>query len=289
LSAGGGREAHGPRTTGALLAAAAARLSASATPQLDAQLLLAATTGRTRSSVMAFPERPVGGYQIAAFELAVERRARGEPLAYITGEREFFSLPLRVTSDVLVPRPETELLVEELLARMPPAAQWRVLDLGTGSGAIALAVKHARPQAEVVAADASPAALEVARANGRRLGLEVSYRCSVWFEGLGAARYEAILCNPPYVRSDDPAFAAELRFEPRLALDGGADGLDAIRVVLGAAPRHLEPGGWLLLEHGFDQRPAVLALAASHGFGVLAVRNDLAGRPRVLVLEGPAA
>ena len=255
------------------------------TPRLDAELLVAAAAGCGRSAVVAFPERTVPAGAVQAFHAALRRRADGEPLAYVLGEKEFFSLVLAVTPDVLIPRPETELLVEELLARVPRGARAAVLDLGTGSGALALAIKHHRPEAAVTGADASVAALAVARANGRRLDLNVAWRESTWFEALGDARYEAIVCNPPYVESSDPALAEALAFEPRAALDGGPDGLAALRRVLADAARHLAPGGLLLLEHGAEQRPALLKLAAAQGFEVLAACADLAGRARALVLR----
>ena len=307
------------RRYGEAVRAAARSLSAgSATPLLDAQLLLAAACGVSRSSVLAFPERELTVAAGERFAAAVVRRAQGEPLAYLVGERDFFSLTLRVAPAVLVPRPETEHLVEEALARLPapapergsraaedgapaaedgvpaaedgaPAAEdearSRVLDLGTGSGAIALAIKWQRPDVDIVGADVSPEALAVARANGERLGLEVRWVVSDWFAGLDGRRFDLILCNPPYVRSGDPHFDGALRFEPRGALDGGPDGLDAVRRVLAGAPRHLAPEGALLLEHGYDQRQAIAALAAGQRFEIAGGGRDLAGLDRYLVLR----
>jgi len=314
------------RRYGEAVRAAARSLSAgSATPLLDAQLLLAAACGVSRSSVLAFPERELTVAAGERFAAAVARRAQGEPLAYLVGERDFFSLTLRVAPAVLVPRSETEHLVEEALARLPapapergsraaedgapaaedgapaaedgapaaedgaPAAQHeapaRVLDLGTGSGAIALAIKRQRPDVDIVGADVSPEALAVARANGERLGLEVRWVVSDWFAGLDGRRFDLILCNPPYVRSGDPHFDGALRFEPRGALDGGPDGLDAVRRVLAGAPRHLESEGALLLEHGYDQRQEIAALAAAQRFEVTGGGRDLAGLDRYLVLR----
>ena len=277
-----------PETVGTLLSwAVRALTTATDTPLLDAELLLAFITGRPRSSVLAFPERSVRTAQADELERLVERRVRGEPLAYLVRAQEFFSLPLRVTPAVLIPRPETELLVEEALARLPLGAKRAVLDLATGSGAIALALKSQRPDLDVTASDVSAAALTVARANAERLGLAVQLVESDWFAALGGRRFDLVACNPPYVASGDRAFAA-LGYEPRLALDGGRDGLDALRTVLAGAAAHLTADGVLLLEHGHDQRPELLDLAAAHGWEALAVHDDLAGQERVVVLRAAA-
>jgi release factor glutamine methyltransferase len=264
---------------------AAARLAvASDTPRLDAELLLAHVAGVSRSVVLAFPERVLTCELTALFEALVGRRCAGEPLAYLVGEKEFYSLTLAVGPSVLVPRPETEHLAEAALARF---AEWRrpaVLDLGTGSGALALAIKRERPDAVVVGADSSEAALRVARANGMLLGLDVEWVLSDWFAALGGRRFAAIVCNPPYLESGDPHFETGIAFEPRAALDGGADGLGAIRRVLRDAPAHLEPGGVLLLEHGHAQQRAVCGLAAECGCEVLDAARDLAGRDRYVVV-----
>jgi release factor glutamine methyltransferase len=267
----------------ALAAAAAVLAEVSDSPRLDAELLLAFAAARPRSSVLAYPERAILGEVAARFAGLVERRARGEPLAYLTGEREFFSLPLAVSPEVLVPRPETELLVELALAVVECVAEPTVLDVGTGSGAVALAVKRARPEARVTATDRSSAALAVARANAARLTLDVRFVESHWFEKLGGERFDVIVSNPPYVRSAEVGGA--LAFEPRLALDGGADGLDAYRALFAGAAEHLvSPRGVLLVEHGAEQRPELVALAARSGWRVAAAHEDLAGKPRVLEL-----
>ncbi|HEX7079511.1 MAG TPA: peptide chain release factor N(5)-glutamine methyltransferase [Gammaproteobacteria bacterium] len=276
------------RRYGEAVAAGTRALSGGESGRLDAQLLLAHAAGVARSVVLAFPEREVDPAALARFEALVARRAAGEPLAYLIGEKEFFSLPLAVEPAVLVPRPETEHLVDEALARLPPAAEAPgrdvvVLDLGTGSGALALALKRQRPDLRVVGADRSAAALRVARANGERLGLDVCWVRSDWLAAFREAAFDAILCNPPYVRSGDPAFERGLRFEPRDALDGGADGLDAIRQVLAGAGRHLKPSGLLLLEHGHDQRADVAAIARAHGLVLVAAGRDLAGVDRYAV------
>lgn len=204
------------------------------------------------------------------------RRAAGEPVAYILGRKEFYGLELAVDPAVLIPRPETELLVDLALDRNPAS----VLDVGTGSGAIALAIKRHRPGARVVATDASAAALEVARRNALRFNLEVELRHGRWFEPVAGERFEAIISNPPYVVVGDPHLAA-LPYEPRLALLGGADGLDGFRVLAREAPAHLLPGGWLLVEHGEGQHEAVRGLLEAAGLETTASWPDLAGIPRV--------
>lgn len=272
------------RTDDALAAGARLLAAVSETPRLDAELLIAFATRRTRSAVLAFPERALGAADAKLFRALLARRARGEPLAYLTEEREFFSLPLTVSPDVLIPRAETELLVELALAAVASTTRPVVLDVGTGSGAIALAIKRARGDAVVTATDQSAAALAVACANAARLALDVRFVESRWFEALGGETFDVIVSNPPYVRSAEVTGA--LAFEPRLALDGGADGLDAYRVLLAATGTHLAPRrGVLLVEHGADQRPQLVALAQAHGWRVAAAHADLAGRPRVLELD----
>jgi release factor glutamine methyltransferase len=282
------RAARSGPTVGALVSWAVRTLSgASDSPLLDAQVLLGFEIAQPRSTLLAFPERPVATAAAERFELAVARRARGEPVAYLVRRQEFFSLPLRVSPAVLIPRPETELLVEEALAHCPKGERRAVLDLATGSGAIALALKRARPELDVVASDTSAAALDVARANASTLGLDVRFVQSDWLAELAGARFDLIVCNPPYVASGDRAFA-ELAFEPRLALDGGSDGLDSLRAVLGSARAHLRGGGLLLLEHGHDQRVELLELATASGWRVVAAHPDLAGQARVVALATSA-
>jgi release factor glutamine methyltransferase len=271
---------------GVLAEAEAALAPCSDSPRLDAELLLAFVAARPRSSVLAFPERVLEPPVAAKFRALLARRVRGEPLAYLTGEREFFSLPLAVTPDVLVPRAETELLVEAALAGFGAGAAPAVLDLGTGSGAIALAIKQALPAARVTATDRSAAALEVARRNATRLELDVRFVESDWFAKLRGETFDVIVSNPPYVKSAE--VTGPLAHEPRLALDGGADGLDAYRALLSGGGEHLAARGMVVLEHGAEQRPALAALAAEHGWRVAAAHDDLAGRPRVLVLEAGA-
>jgi release factor glutamine methyltransferase len=268
------------------VAQALAEAKAQGVDRLDAQLLLARALSCSRSWLLVHDDAVLTPQQAAGFRAHMLCRADDEPLAYLLGEKEFHSLVLKVSADVLVPRPETELLVDwglellELLGRAQagPAQPW-VLDLGTGSGAIALAVKHARPNAQVSALDLSPGALAVAGANAGRLGLAIELLQGHWWGGVGDRRFDLVLSNPPYIRQDDPHLAA-LRHEPRIALTPGGDGLDALRAIVAGAADHLEPGGWLLLEHGHDQAQAVQTLLSEQGFVGVQTRSDLAGLPR---------
>ncbi|MBA3591422.1 MAG: peptide chain release factor N(5)-glutamine methyltransferase [Methylibium sp.] len=247
--------------------------------RLDAQALLSAVLRQPRAWLLAHDEAALEGEAQTRFQALLERRAQGEPLAYLLGEKEFFGLPLAVTPDVLVPRPDTETLVEWALELLPVDISMRVADLGTGSGAIALALARHRPLARITAVDASAAALAVARGNGERLGLGVEWLKSDWFEALAGRRFELIVSNPPYIAEGDIHLEA-LSHEPRQALTAGTDGLDAIRRIAAQAPARLEPGGWVLLEHGFEQAEAVAGLLAKAGFRDIAMRRDLGGRRR---------
>ena len=264
-----------------LLAAATRRLGGD-TARLDAELLLAHALGLSRAQLYARSEHEPDAAQAAAFERLVAARERGEPIAYLTGHREFWSLDLAVTPAVLIPRPETELLVELALARIAPDREMRVADLGTGSGAIALAIARERPRVRVVATDASPAALEVARGNAARLGLgNVTFASGDWCAALGADRFDAIVSNPPYVGAGDAHLReGDLRFEPVAALVSGRDGLDAIRQIVADARAHLVNGGWLLLEHGWDQAARVRSLLEDHGYADVESFRDAAGHER---------
>ena len=250
-------------------------------PALEAGVLLAHVLHVDRAWLAAHPGAEVTPEHAAAARTLFARRLRDEPAAYLVGEREFFGLAFRVTPDVLIPRPETELLVELALARMPPGQRLRVLDLGTGSGAIAVALALERPMAEVHASDASAAALAVAADNAARHGVQVRFVLGNWFEALPGSAYDLIVCNPPYVAEADAHWSGEIRFEPRLALEGGEDGLACIRAIVAGSPRYLQRGGWLLLEHGYDQGDACTKLLRCHAYVELADCNDLAGIGRV--------
>lgn len=248
--------------------------------RLDAQALLAQVFGQPRAWLLAHDDASLDADAHARFMALLERRAGGEPLAYLLGEKEFFGLTLAVTADVLVPRPDTETLVEWALELLPLDTAPRLLDLGTGSGAIALALARQRPAARISAVDASAAALAVARGNGERLGLAVEWVLGDWFAAFESARrFELIVSNPPYVAEGDAHLVA-LRHEPEQALTAGADGLNAIRRIVAGAPAWLTAGGWLLLEHGFEQGDAVAELLAQAGFRDIGSRHDLGGRTR---------
>lgn len=272
----------------ARLAAALALDTASA--RLEVQYLLQQVLKKPRAWLLAHPEAALEPEQQGAYTAMLERRLQGEPLAYILGEREFYSLKFRVTPATLIPRPETELLVELALQRMPEGQPLRVLDLGTGSGAIALSIAHHRPMAEVVAVDASAAALAVARENAVRLGIRnVNFMQGEWYAPLGAQRFDLIVSNPPYVAENDPHLQqGDLRFEPPSALASGADGLNDIRRIVADAGAHLERGGWLLLEHGYDQAAAVRALLRGAGLAEEFSACDLAGIERASGARLPA-
>src|SRR5690348_4403313 len=249
----------------------------------EAALLLRHVLGVSDAWLVAHADDSIDPAHVAAFRDLVARRAHGEPVAYLTGTRGFHALALRVTPDVLIPRPETELLVDCALQRIPRDAECAVVDLGTGSGAIALAIAKARPRAKVVATDASGAALAVARANADRLALRsVQFAQGDWCAALGDARFDLIASNPPYIAEGDPHLReGDLRFEPAAALASGSDGLDAIRIIVRDARARLRDGGWLLFEHGFDQGPAVRELLAAHDYAEVFTQRDLEARERV--------
>jgi release factor glutamine methyltransferase len=265
---------------GLTVAAALAQARSLGIDRLDAQLLVALAAGRDRPWVLAHGEADVDP---ALIDALFARRAAGEPLAYLTGRREFHGLTLLVTPAVLVPRPDTETLVDWSLELLTGPTGRRVIDLGTGSGAIALALKHAVPSAQVHALDASAAALEVARVNAARLALPVTFHQGAWWQAVAGLVFDLALANPPYVAPADPHLAA-LRHEPAMALvpqgDAG-DGLADIERIVAGAPAHLAAGAWLLIEHGAGQAPAVRSRLESQGFRRTITRPDLAGRPRV--------
>ena len=265
-------------TVAGLLRQAASRIDA-----VDARHLLQQVLGRSPGWLLAHADDEIAGDAAARYAALVERRAAGEPVAYLTGTRGFWSLELAVTPATLIPRPETELLVELALGRIPFDADTRIADLGTGSGAIALAIARERPRARVIATDASDAAIDVARGNATRNGIDhVEFRCGDWFAPLAGERFDLIASNPPYIALGDPHLdEGDLRYEPKDALSSGADGLDAIRAIVRAAPAHLRAGGWLLLEHGWEQGEAVRALLRNAGFVDVASERDLEQRERV--------
>jgi release factor glutamine methyltransferase len=266
-----------------LQAATVALAATSPTPRLDAEVLAMYVTGLPRTGLITRAGDALSPEQEARLQSLVERRTQGEPIAYLTGTREFWSLELAVTPDVLIPRPETELLVEQALARIPPDAAWQIADLGTGSGAIALAIASERRRCRIVATDASEAALDVARTNARRLGIgNVEFRHGEWFAPLTGLAFDLIASNPPYIAATDPHLAqGDVRFEPHSALVSGPDGLDAIRRIAAQSPAHLVTGGWLLLEHGYDQAAAVQSILRTSGLTDVASVADLAGHGRV--------
>ncbi|HEX2540898.1 MAG TPA: peptide chain release factor N(5)-glutamine methyltransferase [Caldimonas sp.] len=256
---------------------------------LDAQLLMAGALRTSRSAVIAHGERVLQPAEQAQWQEWVRRRSSGEPLAYLLGEKEFHGLGLEITDDVLVPRPETELLVDWALSLMAGGSDApTVVDLGTGSGAVALAIKHRRPAARVTATDISLAALRVAARNAERLDLELEFLAGAWWRPAAGRRFHLAVANPPYVAADDPHLAA-LAHEPRGALTPGGDGLAALREIIDGADAHLEPGGWLLVEHGFDQAGAVRDRMTAAGLTDAQTRTDLADQPRVTAARRRAA
>ena len=272
-------------TVGTLLEKAVQDLAAdrdAAAARRESQVLLGFALGVSRAWLTAHPDQAADSQTAAKFRTLVALRMSGHPVAYLLGVKEFYGLPLAVTPDVLIPRPETEELVEAALERLPQDETRNVLDLGTGSGCIAIAIARHRPAAQVTAVDCSSPALALARENAAALDVEVKFLQSDWFAALGRRRFDLIVANPPYVAADDPHLRqGDLRFEPRPALAAGADGLVDLRHIVGAAPEHLRPGGWLLLEHGHDQAEACGDLLRDTGFGELVFRADIAGLPRI--------
>ena len=272
------------------LAQALAQAHTLGLPRIDAQLLLLHALGRPdagRAWLLAHDTDTLEPGTHDAFIALCQRRAVGEPVAYLTGRKEFYGLMLQVDARVLDPRPDTETLVDWALEVIAPLASPRVADLGTGSGAIALALQSQRADAQLLAVDASADALAVAQANAQRLGLPVQFQQANWLAGVQGP-FDAIVSNPPYIPSADPHLAA-LTHEPLQALASGADGLDDIQAIAAQAPAHLRPGGWLLLEHGYDQAASVQALLAAQGFAQVQSRNDLAGIARCTGGQWPLA
>lgn len=247
---------------------------------LENRILLCHALGLSRVALITESERALTADEASRLSAVVQRRQFGEPIAYIVGHREFFGLNFQVNDAVLIPRPDTELLVELALDRLPKHG--RLLDMGTGSGAIAVSVAHTRPDADVTALDFSGAALDVARANANAHGARVRFLRSDWFSNLDHERFNVIASNPPYIASSDEHLSrGDLRFEPNMALTDQADGLSALRIIIGGAPVHLEQGGWLLMEHGYDQAVQVRELLEAHGYAEVQSWRDLAGIERV--------
>lgn len=252
-------------------------------PRLDAELLLEYVTGLPRASFRAYPERALPTAAGWSFQQLVKRRMQGEPIAYICGQQEFWSLMFEVTPDVLIPRAETELLVERALVHLPADRAANILDLGTGSGAIALSIAHERPLTSIVAVDLSARALDVAARNAARLNVgRVKFLQGSWFEELNGERFDLIVSNPPYIAESDPDLQPQVRkHEPTPALISGPTGLEAIEHIIQSAAQHLNPNGWLILEHGWKQGPAVRNLLVRNGFSHVRSHPDLSGHDRV--------
>lgn len=258
------------------------QLHASESPRRDAEILLGLVTGKSRTFIMAFDETPLTDAQQQQLALLLARREQGEPVAHITGTREFWSLPLLVSSATLIPRPDTECLVEQALARLP-AAPCRILDLGTGTGAIALALASERPDCEVTACDLVPGAVELARRNAQQLAISnVTIVQSDWFAALAGEQFALITSNPPYIDAQDPHLSCgDVRFEPLSALVAADHGLRDLAVLIADARAHLLPGGWLLLEHGWQQGASVRKLFSESGYQQVETCRDYGGNERI--------
>lgn len=257
--------------------------SASDSPRLEAELLMGLVLRKPRSFLHAWPEHHLSVPQAECYETLLRRRFAGEPIAYMTGIREFWSMPLKVTPDVLIPRPETELLVDKALLRLPDDEDLRVLDLGSGSGAVSLAIAKERPRAQVVGVDISRAALDVACMNARLQKLDnVEFRESDWFDAVRGEKFHVVVGNPPYVAEDDPHLArGDALFEPRLALDAGPAGMDCFRAIVDRAHNYIVRQGWLLLEHGPDQHMPLRRLLEAQHYHDITIHKDAAGHDRV--------
>ncbi len=274
-------------TVGELLANAAQQLqSVSDSPRLDAEVLLAHCLNKTRTWLVTWPDKTLEQNQQQAFRQQLQRRLEGEPVAHIIGEREFWSLPLKVNQHTLIPRPDTELMIEVLLAAYPQDRDIRMLDLGTGSGAIALAMASEKPEWTITATDRSADALQIARENAEQLSIDnVRLLQGSWFDAIeqeAATAFDIIASNPPYIAEADPHLEqGDVRFEPRSALTSGEDGLDDIRLISQNAMHYLKPGGRLIVEHGFDQEAGVYDIFSRAGYQTITRYRDLAGNPRL--------
>jgi len=266
------------------------QLGSSPTPRLDAEVLLMHSTGLSRAGLVTQADLILPDSVRTKFQNALSRRVQGEPIAYITGWREFWSLDLEITPGTLIPRPETELLVETALAVVPPGANWRLVDLGTGSGAVALAIAKERPTCHVMGIDRSAEAIDIASRNSARLGIgNVRFQEGDWNQLSVAERFHVLVSNPPYIAAGDPHLGeGDLRYEPRSALVSGKEGLDAIFSIARCAGRWLEPGGSLLVEHGYQQRESVNRILAAAGYLDIQCLTDLEGRDRVTICRSSA-
>jgi len=255
------------------------------TARIDAEVLLAHGINRTRAYLHTWPEYMLSSEQLHHFMSLVQRRAAGEPVAYLTGIREFWSLPLTVTRATLVPRPETEVLVEQALHRISTATSSHIADLGTGCGAIALAIATERPASRVVATDIDTQALNVAHQNAEQLDIpNVEFRQGTWFSPIMGERFHVITSNPPYIGKNDPHVSrGDVRYEPRCALIAGHDGLEAITIIVSGAKAHLFKQGWLIVEHGHDQQGSVIKLFAAHGYENIQGISDYTGHGRIVM------
>ena len=275
-----------PVTIRQLLKQAAGLLPAD-TARLDAEVLLAHALEKTRSHLHAWPEKLLSAEQQTQFQQLLQARIQGEPVAYLTGQREFWSLPLGLTPATLIPRPETETLVALALERIPADSHAVIADLGTGSGAIALAIAHERPGCQLLATEVSAAAIETASANAKQLGIEnIEFLCGDWCTPLQARQLDVIVSNPPYIKDSDPHLQqGDVRFEPHTALAAGPQGMDDLTRIAHCARQHLRTGGWLLMEHGYHQRDAVTKLLVACGFNNIADHQDDAGLSRVVTAQ----
>jgi len=256
--------------------------SLSETPRLDAELLLSHCLDKPRSYLYSWPEQALDDDCWRRFQTLVQRRLAPTPVAYLLGRREFYALEFESAPGTLVPRPETELLIEQALALIPAGADWRLLDLGTGTGNIAITLKKLRPELRVCATDVDPGSVDLARRNARRHGVDIDFVESNWYAQLDPrCRFDLIVSNPPYIAAGHPFLRqGDLPAEPVLALTPGANGLEALEIVIGDAPGYLSPGGYVIVEHGYDQQAGVAALLREHGFGEIMCAEDLNGLPR---------
>jgi len=276
-----------PLTCEALIRHAASQIGGDS-PRLDAELLLSFVTGLSRTSFRAWPERDIAEDKVQAFRKLVARRINGQPIAYLLGWQEFWSLPLDVSPSTLIPRPDTECLVETALSLELPQ-QAKVLDLGTGTGAIALALASEKPDWQILASDRIAEAVDLARTNSRNLGLPITVVQSHWFDQLPAGSFDLLISNPPYIPASDRHLSqGDLRFEPSSALVAGDDGLDDIRLLVKEGPSWLNSNGWMLLEHGYDQATAVRHLFAQAGWSNIETRQDYGGNDRLTLARKPA-